>query len=83
MAPTLAAGDEMRFRSINRPHEAISFEQMVDGLIQFRDEFRGQYWLEVFLLAGYTSIDAGVKKISSCVERIGPSEIESWGRLIC
>jgi wyosine [tRNA(Phe)-imidazoG37] synthetase (radical SAM superfamily) len=48
VVPSLDAGDESRFRFINRPHESISFAQMVEGLIAFRQAFHGQYWLEVF-----------------------------------
>jgi wyosine [tRNA(Phe)-imidazoG37] synthetase (radical SAM superfamily) len=33
--PSLDAGDEAMFRLINRPHEEISFPQMLDGLIDF------------------------------------------------
>lgn len=70
--PSLDAGDESRFQYINRPHPSISFAQMMEGLIALRREFRGQYWLEVFLLAGYTSVDAEVVKIAEWVKRIGP-----------
>ena len=60
--PSLDAGDEVRFRAINRPHPQISFDQMVNGLMEFRREYKGQYWLEVFLLEGYTAIQAEVEK---------------------
>jgi len=43
--PSLDAGDEAMFRLVNRPHEEISFEQMFSGLIDFRRDFRGEYWL--------------------------------------
>lgn len=73
--PSLDVGDEARFRCINRPHESISFDQLIEGLIAFRREFRGSYWLEVLLLAGYTSIEAEVKKIAEQARRIGPDRV--------
>lgn len=73
--PSLDAGDESRFQHINRPHDSISFAQMLEGLIAFRREFHGQYWLEVFLLAGYTSVDVEVNKIAEWVKRIGPDRV--------
>ncbi len=54
--PSLDAGNGLKFAFINRPHPCLTFERMVEGLIAFRDEFPGQYWLEVFLLGGYTAI---------------------------
>ncbi len=74
--PSLDAGDPRFFRHVNRPHDAISFEQMIDGLVGFREEFRGQYWLEVFLLAGYTSVIAEVEKIAAQVRRIRPDRVQ-------
>jgi len=49
--PSLDAGQGAMFQAVNRPHESISFEQMLEGLIAFREEYYGEYWLEVFLLA--------------------------------
>jgi len=74
--PSLDAGNEVRFRAINRPHPTISFEQMVNGLMEFRREYRGQYWLEVFLLEGYTAIQAEVEKLARLVERILPDKVQ-------
>jgi wyosine [tRNA(Phe)-imidazoG37] synthetase (radical SAM superfamily) len=76
LVPSLDAGDELRFRHINRPHEAISFDGLLEGLIAARESCRGQYWLEVFLLAGYTAIEAEVSKLARCVERIKPDRVQ-------
>jgi wyosine [tRNA(Phe)-imidazoG37] synthetase (radical SAM superfamily) len=74
--PSLDAGDAVKFQFINRPHPSLSFEQMVEGLIEFRSEFSGQYWLEVFLLGGYTAIDADVRNIAAWVRRIRPDRVQ-------
>jgi wyosine [tRNA(Phe)-imidazoG37] synthetase (radical SAM superfamily) len=71
----LDAGNESRFRHINRPHGSISFARMVEGLLTFRKQYRGQYWLEVFLLAGYTSMEAEVRQIADWVRRISPDRV--------
>jgi len=73
--PSLDAGDEQRFAYVNRPHQDLTLEQVVDGLVQFRLEYTGQLWLEVFLLAGVTAIDAEVRKIAALVGRIKPDRI--------
>ena len=48
--PSLDAGDPATFHLVNRPHEALTFEKMLSGLIAFRQHFHGRYWLEVLLL---------------------------------
>ena len=74
--PSLDAGDEAMFQAVNRPHNGISFERMLDGLIEFRREYEGQYWLEVFLLAGHNAITAEVEKLAGCVSRINPDRVQ-------
>jgi len=74
--PSLDAGDEAMFRLVNRPHEKISFEQMLDGLIDFRRDFRGEYWLEVFVLGAHTAVPGEFAKVAKCVDRIRPDRVQ-------
>ena len=76
IVPSLDAGDEAMFQAINRSHEGISFTTMVDGLAACRAEFHGQYWLEVFLLDGYTACEKEARKIARHVARIGPDLVQ-------
>jgi len=74
--PSLDAGDQTMFRLVNRPHKEISFEQMLSGLIDFRHEFRGAYWLEVFVLGAHTAIPDELAKVARCVDRIKPGRVQ-------
>jgi len=74
--PSLDAGDEAMFRLVNRPHDEISFTQMLAGLIDFRCEFRGEFWLEVFVVDAYTAIPAELAKVAKCVRRITPDRLQ-------
>jgi len=76
VVPSLDAGDEAMFRAINRPCAGISFERMLSGLIDFRREYKGQYWLEVVLLAGHNATDSQVARLAECVRRIGPDRVQ-------
>jgi len=76
LIPSLDAGDEKMFRRVNRPHEAISFDRLMEGLVASREACGGRYWLEVFLLAGYTAIEAEVKKLAQYVGLIKPDRIQ-------
>jgi wyosine [tRNA(Phe)-imidazoG37] synthetase (radical SAM superfamily) len=73
--PSLDAGDESLFRCVNRPHPSISFKKLVGGLIEFRRDFTGPIWLEVFLLGGVTAIESEVAKIASIVKEINPDRV--------
>ena len=74
--PNLDAGDEATFQRINRPHPGLTLEKHVQGLAALRDEFPGEIWLEVFLLAGINSADSDVQKLKEQIERIRPDRIQ-------
>ncbi len=74
--PSLDAGDDEMFETVNRPEKSITFEKMLGGLIDFRKEFRGKYWLEVMLMGGHTGITAEAQKIANCVKKINPDRIQ-------
>ncbi len=74
--PSLDAGCSKVFEVVNRPAPEIDFEKMVQGLIDFRKVFTKKYWLEIFILSGYTSVPSEVKKIVSLVEKIRPDKVQ-------
>ena len=74
--PSLDAGDENTFNKINRPCEKIGFEQVVEGLIRFREEFTGPIWLEVFLIDGINTDDRQISEIKTIIERIRPDKVQ-------
>ncbi|GAG90670.1 unnamed protein product, partial [marine sediment metagenome] len=48
VVPSLDAGSSQIFQYVNRPHRDITFSRMLEGLVKFRNEYNGKYWLEVF-----------------------------------
>jgi wyosine [tRNA(Phe)-imidazoG37] synthetase (radical SAM superfamily) len=76
VVPSLDAGHAVMFQAVNRPHASISFDRMLQGLIDFRQAYRGEYWLEVFLLAGHTATDSEIRKIVASVRRIKPDRVQ-------
>ena len=76
VVPSLDAGCSETFQMINRPYEDISFEQMLDGLIKFRQQFNGQYWLEVFILAGINDSETEIQKLAECIRQIAPDKVQ-------
>ena len=46
---SLSAWDQASFERVNRPPASLRFDQLVSGQKQFRTQFRGQLWMEIFL----------------------------------
>jgi wyosine [tRNA(Phe)-imidazoG37] synthetase (radical SAM superfamily) len=76
VVPSLDAGFAESFERVNRPCGGITFDHMVEGLIEFRKEFHGQIWLEAFLLGGVTDTDAEADRIEEIVARMQPDKVQ-------
>ena len=74
--PSLDAGSNEVFQYVNRPHSDITFSQMLEGLVKFRDEYTGKFWLEVFLLAGVTTTEAEINNLKTCIKSIHPDKVQ-------
>ena len=68
--PSLDAYDETSFKRINRPHGALSFERVKEGLIRFSKDYRGQFWLEIMLMAGVNDDPASLAALKAILKEI-------------
>ena len=73
---SLDAGDEEVFRKINKPDPSITFDMLISGLIEFRREFKGQIWLEIFMIDGYNTDDIQLARIHDLVAKINPDRVQ-------
>ncbi len=76
VVPSLDAGSGEIFEYINRPHKSITFDNMLSGLIEFSKEFKGQLWLEVFLLAGVNTTEVQISKLREAILAISPDRVQ-------
>jgi wyosine [tRNA(Phe)-imidazoG37] synthetase (radical SAM superfamily) len=74
--PSLDAGSEEVFQTVNRPHRKLDFAEVLSGMASFRQEFGGQIWLEVFLLKRFTADPAQVGRIARLAEILEPDRIQ-------
>jgi wyosine [tRNA(Phe)-imidazoG37] synthetase (radical SAM superfamily) len=73
--PSLDAHDETMFQTINRPHAGISFKEMANGLIAFRNEYAGPIWLEIFVVEGLNDTEAHMEGFARWIEKIQPDKV--------
>ncbi len=72
---SLSAWDHHSFKSINRPHGQLQFDEIVKGQKAFRAQFKGKLWMEVFVLLGMNSMPRDIKKIAAQIKKIKPDHI--------
>ena len=73
--PSLDAGRETAFEGINRPHPSLDFERYVQGLVRLKDHFRGEIWLEVFIVEGLNDTSQEIEALKDRINRIAPHRV--------
>jgi len=74
--PSLDAATEEVFRKINRPAESLDMQSYIGGLADFRKEFKGRIWLEIFILPGINDHKAELDALKEAILRINPDSIQ-------
>ncbi len=76
IVPSLDAVTDSIFRKIDRPHPDIKIEDIIQGLIALRREFKGKIWVEVMLLKGINDDIRHIRKLKDVLEIINPDKIQ-------
>jgi len=74
--PSLDAARADVFARINRPAPGLDIATYIQGLIDFRREFSGKIYLEVFILPGYNYDDQQLDALKSAILKIKPDEVQ-------
>ncbi len=73
--PSLNAGSAGLHDLIDRPAPGFSFRLHIEGLMQFRNEYKGKLWLEVMLIAGMNDTDEALEDLAGVIEAIHPDSV--------
>lgn len=76
IVPSLDAAEQSIFLQINRPNPEILIDQVIEGLIRFREEFSGQIWLEIMLVKGINDKAEHLLKLKEAATQIRPNKIQ-------
>ncbi|MDD2563217.1 MAG: radical SAM protein [Salinivirgaceae bacterium] len=74
--PSLDAATNEVFMKINRPATNLTTDQYIQGLIDFRSEFKGKIWLEIFILPDYNDTDHELSELKKVILKIKPDSIQ-------
>lgn len=74
--PSLDAATKEVFKKINRPAKDLNFDKYINGLIDFRKDFKGKIWLEIFILPNYNDTENELTEIRNMILKIKPDSIQ-------
>ncbi len=76
VVPSLDAATQNVFENINRPHPSLKIKKIIEGIKKFREEFKGDLWLEIILVKGVNDSDAHVKALKKTINEIKPDKVQ-------
>lgn len=74
--PSLDAVSKETFNRLNQPHPSLDINKIIDGLIQFRDEYSGRIWLEVFVIKGINDHEEELDLLYHTIKKIRPDRVQ-------
>jgi len=72
---SLDAATSVVFKKVNRPHSALRVTEMIQGLVDFRQAFSHQFFIEIFLVPGLNDSDSELKALKSALGKIQPDSV--------
>ena len=76
MVPSLVAVTSDVFEEIDRPDAKVNLPEIIQGLIEFRKEYKGHIWLEIMIIKGVNDRAKHIKLLKNIVDRINPVKIQ-------
>jgi wyosine [tRNA(Phe)-imidazoG37] synthetase (radical SAM superfamily) len=74
--PTLSTLNPIFFKKIHRPAAGLSLPKIIEGMTDFRTKYRGQIWLEFFVVKGINDRERHAAAFKSVLDRINPDKIQ-------
>ncbi len=70
VVPSLDAATEEVWKKLNRPHPDLDFSKVIEGLIDFSNEYAGQLWVEILMVKGMNDSAEHVKALNRILARM-------------
>ncbi|MFA4861082.1 radical SAM protein [Methanoregula sp.] len=74
--PTFSTAISETFQAMHRPITGTDPALVLDGLIRFRQEYRGEIWQEVFIIPGLNTTDRELAGLRDAIRVIHPDRVQ-------
>jgi wyosine [tRNA(Phe)-imidazoG37] synthetase (radical SAM superfamily) len=75
VCPSLDAASDVMFQKINRPHDRLKLDSIIQGLKKFGMIYKGKIWLEVMLIKDFNDSTEELSKIRDAISGIQPDRV--------
>ncbi|MCQ2379311.1 MAG: radical SAM protein [Victivallaceae bacterium] len=74
--PSCDGSNDFEFKRINRPAAGISFDEYIDGLVEFSTTATTRVELEIFIVPGINDSDESISRFADIVRRMKPAAVQ-------
>ena len=74
--PSLDAVSDKVFRKLNRPEATMKVDLILSGLHLLRQEYRGQMWLEILIVAGYNDSEQELEGLATVARELHVDRVQ-------
>jgi wyosine [tRNA(Phe)-imidazoG37] synthetase (radical SAM superfamily) len=68
--PTLDATEQELFKKVNRPYRTLDIEKIIQGMMDFREDFTGEIWMEVMLVKDLNDGQKNIDQLELALEQM-------------
>jgi wyosine [tRNA(Phe)-imidazoG37] synthetase (radical SAM superfamily) len=76
VVPSLDAVSRTVYEVINRPEESLEIDRVIQGIVDFRAQSRGQVWIEILFCRGINDDPSEIERMKRVLEKINPHRIQ-------
>ncbi len=74
--PSLDTVLAQSFRRLNRPAACVALDEIIEGLVWFSNQYDGELWLEVLVVAGINDSDADMEALAEVIGRMKVTRVQ-------
>jgi wyosine [tRNA(Phe)-imidazoG37] synthetase (radical SAM superfamily) len=74
--PSLDAASQEVYEKVNRPKPGLKVKDQIQALINLRQRYSGQIWLEVFVVPGVTDTDKELELLREAIAKASPDLVQ-------
>lgn len=74
--PSLDAARETTFKRINKPHHKLTLKKVIEGLVKFRQQYKGNLWLEIMLIKNINDTEEEGFLFKKIIDKINPDKVQ-------
>jgi len=76
VVPSLDAATPEVWKRINRPHPDLEFDEVIEGLVTFSNEFSGELWVEILFVKGVNDSPEHIDALLGILSRMKHTKVQ-------